>query len=77
MHLERRVLIKLAVFAVISIIAVSVTVFGYVKVSNLIPGFGHYTVTVQLPQSGGLYAGGNVTYRGTEVGRVEDVRVTG
>jgi phospholipid/cholesterol/gamma-HCH transport system substrate-binding protein len=75
--LERRVLIKLAVFAVISVIAVSVTVLGYVKVSNLIPGFGHYTVTVQLPQSGGLYAGGNVTYRGTEVGRVEDVRVTG
>jgi phospholipid/cholesterol/gamma-HCH transport system substrate-binding protein len=75
--LERRVLIKLAVFAVVSIIAVSVTVFGYVKVSNLIPGFGHYTVTVQLPQSGGLYAGGNVTYRGTEVGRVENVRVTG
>jgi phospholipid/cholesterol/gamma-HCH transport system substrate-binding protein len=77
MHLERRVLIKLAVFAVVSVIAVSVTVVGYVKVSNLFPGVGHYTVTVQLPQSGGLYAGGNVTYRGTEVGRVEDVRVTG
>ncbi|MDT5021588.1 MAG: phospholipid/cholesterol/gamma-HCH transport system substrate-binding protein, partial [Mycobacterium sp.] len=76
MHLQRRVVIKLAAFAVVSLIAVAVTVFGYVKVSNLIPGFGRYTVTMQLPQSGGLYAGGNVTYRGTEVGRVDQVRVT-
>jgi phospholipid/cholesterol/gamma-HCH transport system substrate-binding protein len=76
MHLERRVLVKLAAFAMVSLVAVAVTVFGYVKLSNLIPGFGHYTVTVQLSQSGGLYAGGNVTYRGTEVGRVADVRVT-
>jgi phospholipid/cholesterol/gamma-HCH transport system substrate-binding protein len=76
MHLDRRVLIKLAVFAVVSLVAVAVTVLDYVKVSNLIPGFGQYTVTLELPQSGGLYAGGNVTYRGTEVGRVEDVRVT-
>ncbi|MGH3638327.1 MAG: MCE family protein [Mycobacterium sp.] len=76
MHLERRVLIKLGVFAVISLIAGSVTLFGYIKVSSVLPGVGHYTVTMQLPQSGGLYAGGNVTYRGTEVGRVADVRVT-
>jgi phospholipid/cholesterol/gamma-HCH transport system substrate-binding protein len=75
-HLERRVRIKLAVFAVVSIIAMAVTIFGYIKVSNLIPGIGHYTVTVQLPESGGLYAGGNVTYRGTEVGRVQKVEVT-
>jgi phospholipid/cholesterol/gamma-HCH transport system substrate-binding protein len=76
MHLERRVLIRLAAFAAVSLIAMGVTVFGYVKVSNLIPGFGLYTVTVALPHSGGLYAGGNVTYRGTEVGRVTDVRIT-
>jgi phospholipid/cholesterol/gamma-HCH transport system substrate-binding protein len=76
MHLERRVLIKLAVFTVVSLVAVGVTVLGYIKVSNLIPGFGLYTVTAELPQSGGLYAGGNVTYRGTEVGRVDHLRVT-
>jgi phospholipid/cholesterol/gamma-HCH transport system substrate-binding protein len=76
MHLDRRVLIKLGVFAVVSLIAGSVTLFGYIKVSSVLPGVGHYTVTVQLPQSGGLYTGANVTYRGTEVGRVADVRVT-
>jgi phospholipid/cholesterol/gamma-HCH transport system substrate-binding protein len=61
---------------VVSIIAGAVTIFGYVKLSNIVPGVGLYSVIVQLPQSGGLYAGGNVTYRGTEVGRVKDVRVT-
>ena len=34
-------------------------------------GVGRYTVTVELPRAGGLYPSGNVTYRGTEVGRVE------
>ena len=34
-------------------------------------GIGRYTVTVELPRAAGLYASGNVTYRGTEVGRVE------
>lgn len=77
MRLERRVRIKLGVFAVVSAVAVAVTVFGYIKLSNLLPGVGQYTVTVQLAESGGLYERGNVTYRGTEVGRVVDVRVAG
>jgi phospholipid/cholesterol/gamma-HCH transport system substrate-binding protein len=38
-------------------------------------GVGQYTVTVELPQAGGLYQTGNVTYRGTNVGRVTDVRL--
>ena len=37
---------------------------------------GHYRVTVNMPASGGLYQNGNVTYRGTEVGRVDDVHLT-
>lgn len=77
MRLERRVRIKLAVFAAVSAVAIAVTVFGYIKLSSLVPGVGQYTVTVQLPESGGLYKSGNVTYRGSEVGRVVDVRVAG
>jgi phospholipid/cholesterol/gamma-HCH transport system substrate-binding protein len=50
-------------------------VFRYIRVPAMF-GVGHYTVTVELPQSGGLYKRGNVTYRGTEVGRVKDVRLT-
>ena len=52
-------------------------VFGYIKAPGELFGVGRYTVTVQLPVAGGLYKTGNVTYRGTEVGRVEDVRLTG
>lgn len=77
MRLERQVRIKLAVFTAVSAIAIAVTVFGYIKLSNLVPGVGQYTVTIQLPESGGLYKSGNVTYRGTKVGRVVDVRVAG
>lgn len=77
MRLERQVRIKLAVFAAVSVVAIAVTVFGYIKLPNLVPGAGQYTVTIELPESGGLYSTGNVTYRGTEVGRVADVRVAG
>lgn len=34
-------------------------------------------VTVDLPRSGGLYEGSEVTYRGVRVGRVTDLRLTG
>ena len=50
--------------------------FGYLQVQSTFFGIGRYTVTVQLPQAGGLYPGGNVTYRGVTVGRVQDVRLT-
>jgi phospholipid/cholesterol/gamma-HCH transport system substrate-binding protein len=76
MRLERRVWVRLGVFGVVSAVALAVTAVGYIKVSNLLPGVGQYTVTVELAESGGLYKSGNVTYRGTKVGRVTDVRVT-
>ena len=31
---------------------------------------------MQLPEAGGLYERGNVTYRGTEVGQVKSVHLT-
>ncbi|MEU8897373.1 MCE family protein [Nocardia sp. NPDC048505] len=36
-----------------------------------------YTVTVQLATSGGLMAGNDVTFRGTRVGLIKEVRVSG
>jgi len=47
--------------------------FHYMGLPNYLFGVGHYRVTLQLPAAGGLYPGGNVTYRGTEVGRVDSV----
>ncbi len=75
MRLTRRIRIQLAIFVVVSVVAGAVMLFGYIKLPALI-GVGQYTVTVQLPRAGGLYQNGNVTYRGTEVGRVADVRLT-
>ncbi len=37
-------------------------------------GVGQYRVTLELPETGGLYPRSNVTYRGTQVGMVEERR---
>src|ERR1700719_497008 len=76
MHLHRRVKIQLAVFSVIALVALAVMSLHFVKLPAMLFGVGRYTVKMELPQSGGLYGTGNVTYRGTEVGRVESVRLT-
>ena len=72
MRLTRRIKIQLMVFAVDRLIAGAIMFFGYMQVPTVFFGVGRYTVTVQLPQAGGLYPSGNVTYRGVEVGRVRD-----
>lgn len=71
----RRIKVQLAIFVVVSVVAAGVMIFSYVDVPALL-GVGRYTVTVDLPESGGLYERANVTYRGSEVGRVESVRLT-
>lgn len=68
--------IQLVVFTVIAAAAISVMGLHFMKLPAKLFGVGRYTVIVQLPQTGGLYSGGNVTYRGTEVGRVDEVRLT-
>jgi phospholipid/cholesterol/gamma-HCH transport system substrate-binding protein len=75
MRLNRRTLIQLGVFAVVSIVAIAVMVFGYVKAPGNFFGLGRYQVTLELPEAGGLYQKANVTYRGTEVGLVQDVHL--
>jgi virulence factor Mce-like protein len=39
-------------------------------------GLGRINVTLQLPATGGLYRFSNVTYRGVQVGKVTDVKLT-
>ncbi|KRD05723.1 mammalian cell entry protein [Mycobacterium sp. Root265] len=74
--LTRRVKVQLAVFTVVAIIFAGVMIFGYMKLPAQLFGVGRYTVTLQLPETGGLYKNANVTYRGTEVGRVQSVDLT-
>ncbi|MBI3213437.1 MAG: MCE family protein [Mycobacterium sp.] len=76
MYLPRRVVVQMAIFTTGTLVAVSVMAFHYMKLPNYLFGVGHYRVTLQLPAAAGLYSSGNVTYRGTEVGRVESVALT-
>jgi phospholipid/cholesterol/gamma-HCH transport system substrate-binding protein len=73
--LSRRILVQLAIFGVVALVGGGVMVFGYLNLPAMF-GVGRYRVTVELPQAAGLYPSGNVTYRGTEVGRIESVRLT-
>jgi phospholipid/cholesterol/gamma-HCH transport system substrate-binding protein len=75
LRLSRAVWTQLAILAAITIIAVGVMAFGFVKVPALF-GIGRYTVTAELPASGGLYPTSVVTYRGTEIGRVKSIETT-
>ncbi|WP_431233036.1 MCE family protein [Mycolicibacterium psychrotolerans] len=76
MHLSRRMLIQLAIFTVIAMTAIAVMGLYFLKLPAKLFGVGRYSVTLQLPETGGLYSTGNVTYRGVEVGRVESVNLT-
>lgn len=75
MNLGRRIVIQLSIFTVVSLVAAAIMIFGYIKLPAMF-GVGRYTVTIELPRSGGLYPTGNVTYRGTQVGKVQTVQLT-
>ncbi len=73
--LSRRILVQLAIFGIVALLGGAVMVFGYIDLPAMF-GVGRYRVTVELPRAAGLYPSGNVTYRGTEVGRIDSVRLT-
>jgi phospholipid/cholesterol/gamma-HCH transport system substrate-binding protein len=73
--LTRFVRIQLAIFAIASIVGVTVMIFQYMQAPTWF-GIGRYTVTVELPGTGGLYRFGNVTYRGVQIGKVTAVEPT-
>jgi phospholipid/cholesterol/gamma-HCH transport system substrate-binding protein len=75
-HLNRQARIQLAIFTVIALVALTLMSVNYMKLPSKLFGIGHYTVSMQLPSTGGLYGTSNVTYRGTEVGRVESVHLS-
>ena len=63
MILTRRILIQMAIFVAGATTALAVMVFGYMRLPEMF-GIGQYRVTVELPETGGLYPRSNVTYRG-------------
>jgi phospholipid/cholesterol/gamma-HCH transport system substrate-binding protein len=75
MNLDRRIRIQLVIYVAVTLVAGVVMAIGYIRLPEMF-GVGRYRVTVELPRAAGLYPGGNVTYRGTEVGRIAEVHLT-
>jgi phospholipid/cholesterol/gamma-HCH transport system substrate-binding protein len=75
MMLSRFVRWQLIIFSVLTVIGVVAMATIYVKAPAML-GIGRYKITVQLESTGGLYSHANVSYRGTNVGEVEAVRLT-
>ena len=73
--LTRFVRTQLIIFTIASIVGVGVMLFAYMQVPTLL-GVGRLNVKLELPAAGGLYQFSNVTYRGVQIGRVTDVRLT-
>jgi phospholipid/cholesterol/gamma-HCH transport system substrate-binding protein len=72
--LSRFVRIQLVIFTIASVIGVAVLIVTYLQLPTLL-GIGRMTITVELPNAGGLYRFANVTYRGVQVGKVTDVNL--
>jgi phospholipid/cholesterol/gamma-HCH transport system substrate-binding protein len=73
--LTRFVRNQLIIFTIASIVGVGVMLFTYMQVPTLL-GLGRINVKLELPAAGGLYNFSNVTYRGVQVGKVTDVKLT-
>lgn len=65
---------QLAIFAVLAVLGMTAAAISYLRVPTML-GIGRYTVTLELPNAGGLYRNANVTYRGDTVGQVRHVRL--
>ncbi|MDL9936015.1 MCE family protein [Gordonia sp. ABSL1-1] len=67
--------IQLIVFVVVGLVAVVFVGAKYARLDKL-AGVGVYHVTVQLPDSGGIFTNAEVTYQGVPVGRVGELKLT-
>ncbi|MGZ8747225.1 MAG: MCE family protein, partial [Mycobacterium sp.] len=59
MRMTRQILIQMAIFAVVATTALMIMVLAYMRLPALL-GIGQYRVTVELPETGGLYPRANV-----------------
>ncbi|WP_227984614.1 MCE family protein [Nocardia spumae] len=75
MKLSKFVRTQLIIFSVLTVVGLVVMSASYIHLPAMV-GIGRYQVTVKLAATGGLYPTANVTYRGTNIGKVEDVKLT-
>jgi phospholipid/cholesterol/gamma-HCH transport system substrate-binding protein len=73
--LTRFIKIQLVLFAILTLVALIALGWYYLRLPARF-GVGQYELYAELPRSGGLYATANVTYRGTQIGKVTAVEPT-
>ncbi|MGA8978451.1 MAG: MlaD family protein [Pedococcus sp.] len=73
--IRRSVHVKLFAFLLITLLTVSVLSARYVGLYDRVVG-GQFHVAADFEQSGGIFVGSEVTYRGVTVGRVDDLRLS-
>lgn len=74
--ITRRTRIQLLIFAVITLLGVTYVGARYAQLDRVIVDR-DYTVTAHYPDSGGIFTGAEVTYRGVGIGTVGDLTLTG
>ncbi|OZG28872.1 mammalian cell entry protein [Williamsia sp. 1138] len=75
MQLSRFIRIQLVIFSALTMVAVVTMAVKYLQVPTL-AGWGTYTVRAEFTSTGGLYPTANITYRGTQIGKVEKIDIT-
>jgi phospholipid/cholesterol/gamma-HCH transport system substrate-binding protein len=73
--ISRRTKVQLAVFALITMVGVAFVGARYAQLNRLFYSTS-YTVVAHFQDSGGMYAGGLVSYRGVRVGEVDKLVLT-
>lgn len=73
--ITRRTKVQLLIFVIITLVGVSYVGARYARLDRLFVD-DTYTVTAHFAESGGIFAGGEVTYRGVRVGQVSELELT-
>jgi phospholipid/cholesterol/gamma-HCH transport system substrate-binding protein len=73
--ITRRTKIQLVIFAVITLFGVTFVGARYAQLDKAFYD-DNYTVTASFADSGGIFAGGEVTYRGVSIGKVNKLELT-
>jgi len=73
--ITRRTKIQLLAFAIITLLGVSFVGARYAQLDRMIVDQS-YVVVAEYPESGGIFAGGEVTYRGVRIGKVSELKLT-
>lgn len=75
MKITRFVRTQLIIFAIVTVISLIAMAVYYIRIPQM-AGIGKYSVTLNLPTTGGIYENANVSFRGVNVGKVSSVSLT-